>query len=115
MFKLPRRLGIIERGRIARELELLHHRLRATLLSFKQKCHVNFEFNELGRLILIAPRSSIIQRFETLPRLCVVFLLKWNLREVVLRLAELRIGLSCFFEGPLSTVKLLLLHQDLAT
>ena len=114
MFKFPRRLGIVESWRIPGELELLHNRLRSTLLSFQQECHVNLEFDELCSLVLIPSWSLFKQCFETLPRFGVVFILEWNLREIVLRLAELRIELGCPFEGGFGLIKLLLLHQDFA-
>ena len=80
MFKFPRRLGIVERWRIPRELELLHNRLCSTLLSFQQERHVDLEFDELRGLVLIPSWSLVKQRFETLPRFGIVFILKWNLR-----------------------------------
>ena len=115
MLKFPRGLGIVQSWRIPCELELIHHRLRATLLPLEQKRHVNFELNEFCRLIFVASWRLFIQRFETLPRLRVVFLLKWNLREVILRLTEFRIQLGCLFECRFGFLKLLLLHQNLAT
>jgi hypothetical protein len=66
-------------------------------------------------LIFIASWSSLQQRFETFPRLGVIFLLKWNLCEIVLRLAEFRIQLGSFLEGGFGFTKLLLLHQNFAT
>ena len=54
MLKFPSRLSIVKSRGIARELKLLHHRLRPALLSFEQESHVNLEFDELGGLILIA-------------------------------------------------------------
>src|SRR5207249_5293976 len=84
MLILPGCLSIIKRWCIARELKLLHHRVRAAFFSLEQKRHVNLELNKLRRLILIATWSSLVQCLETLLRLCIVLLLKWNLREVVL-------------------------------
>src|SRR4029453_13587749 len=115
MLKFPCSLGIIESGRVSCKLELFHHRLCAALFSFEQERHVNFKFHELCCLILIASWSSLKKRLETFPRLGVVFLLKWNLCEIVLRLAEFRIQLGCFLEGGFGFIKLLLLHQNFAT
>ena len=115
MLILPGCLSIIKRWCIARELKLLHHRVRAAFFSLEQKRHVNLELNKLRRLILIATWSSLVQCLETLLRLCIVLLLKWNLREVVLRFAELWIKLGRLLKCGLGVVKLLLLHQNLAT
>ena len=115
MFVLPRSLSVIESRRIACKLELLHHGVRAALFAFEQKRHVNLEFNKLCRLILIATWSSLVQRLETLPRFCVVLLFERNLREIILRFAELWIKLGCCLKCSFGLVKLLLLHQNLAT
>jgi len=91
MFEFPCRLSVIKSWGISRKLELLHKGLRPTLFAFEQKRHVNLEFDQLCCLILVATGSLFKQCFKTLPRFSVVFFLKWNLREIVLRLAEFRI------------------------
>ena len=115
MLKFPRRLGIIEGRGVPCKLKLLHHRVRPTFFSLEQKRHVNFEFDKLCCLIFVAARGSLIQRLETLPRLRIVLFLKGNLREVVLCFPKFRIQLGCFFKCSFGLVKLLLLHQNLAT
>ena len=54
MLKLPRGLRVIERRRVAGELELLHHLLRAAVFAFEQKRHEDLELDQLRRLILVA-------------------------------------------------------------
>ena len=115
MSKFPGRLRIIQCWRISSELELFHHRLRPAFFPLQQERHVNLEFDQLRSLIFVTTGRSLKQRFETLSRLCVVFFLKWNLCEIVLRLTEFRIQFGRFFEGSLRLVELLLLHQNFAT
>ena len=115
MLVLPCSLSVIERRRVACELKFLHHRVRPTLFAFHQKRHVNFEFNQLGSLILVAAGDAFIQRLETVPGFCVLLFLERNLREIVLRIAKLRIQPGCLFECGLSIIELPLLHQNLAS
>ena len=115
MLILPRCLGVIERRRISGELKLLHHRMRAALFPLEQNRHVNLEFDKLRRLIFIAARDSIIKRFKTLLRLCVVLFLKGYLRQVKLRFAEFRVEPDCLLKCSFGLVKLLLRHQNFAT
>ena len=89
--------------------------MRPALFALHQVGHVNFELDELGRLVLVAARYAFIQGVETVPRFCVLFLLEWNLREVVLRIAKFRIQLCCLFERSLSIVELPLLHENFAS
>ena len=107
---LPCGLCVIKRRRIARELEFLHHRVRAALFSIHQEGHVNFEFDQLGRLILVAAGDAFIQRLKTVLGFCVVFFLERNLRQIVLRIAKFRIQLGCLFECGLGIIELPLLH-----
>src|SRR2546428_1652588 len=111
MLKLPRGLRIIERWRIARELELVHHLLRSAVFAFEQKGHENLELDKLGRLILVAARRGGKERFQPIARLAVFLFLEWNLRKVVLRLAKLRVRFQSFLEQAFSLVEILLLHQ----
>ena len=91
VLKLPSCLRVVQRRRVSRKLELLHHLLRAALFAFEQKRHVDLELNDLRRLILIAPWRLLKERVEALSRPCIIFFLKRNLREIILRLAEFRI------------------------
>ena len=115
MLVLPCCLRVIERRGIARELEFLHHRVRPALFALHQKGHVNFELNQLGRLVFVATGHAFIQRLETVARFCVLFLFEWNLREVVLRIAKFRIQLRRLFESGLGIVEFFLLHQNFAS
>jgi hypothetical protein len=89
--------------------------VRFALFALHQVGHVNFELDELGRLVFIAAGYAFVQRFETVPRFCVLLLFKWNLREVVLGIAKLRIQLCCLFKRSLSIVELPLLHENFAS
>ena len=86
----------------------------AALFALEQKGHIDLEFNKLSRLVFVAAWDSIIKRLKTLLRLCVVLLLKRNLRKVVLRFAEFRIQPGGLLKCGLGLVKLLLRHQNLA-
>ena len=57
MLKLPGGLRVIERGRIAGELELIHHLLRAAVFALEQECQVDLELDHLRGLILVAAGS----------------------------------------------------------
>src|ERR1700730_4595074 len=113
MFKFPGRLRVIQSRRVARELELLHHFLGATISALEQQRHVNFELKQLRSLIFVATGSWGKECFEPITCLCVIFFLEWNLREVVLGLAEFRIDLQRFLKSRLGLVEFLLLHQNL--
>ena len=69
MAELPGCLRIIKRGRITRELELLHHLLRAAFFALEQQRQENLEFDELGRLILVAPGGGVKEGFQPIARL----------------------------------------------
>ena len=113
VLKLPGRLGIVKSRRISCELKLFHHLLRATLFVFEQKSHVDLELNNLCGLIPVASRRLLKERFEPLARLDIIFFLKWNLREIILRFAKFRIDLRGLFKRCFCFVELLLLHQNL--
>src|SRR5581483_2990238 len=115
MFELPRRLRVIERRRVAGELELLHHLLRAAIFVLEQERQINFVFDELRRLIFIAAGRLREQLLETIARLRVILFLKRQLREIVLRLAKLVVDLECLSERRFRLVELLLLHHALGT
>ena len=89
--------------------------MRPALFAFHQKGHINFELDQLGRLVFVATGHAFIQRLETVTRFCVLFLFEWNLREVVLRIAKFRIQLRRLFESGLGIVELPLLHQNFAS
>jgi hypothetical protein len=95
MFELPRGLRVVERRGVAGELELFHHFLRAAVFAFQKKRQINFEFDDLRGLVLIAAGRGrgVEERFETLARFREFFFLEGDLRQVVLRLAEFRIDL----------------------
>ena len=114
MLKLPSCLRVVQRRRVSRKLELLHHLLRAALFAFEQKRHVDLELNDLRRLILIAPWCLLKERVEALSRPCIIFFLKRNLREIILRLAEFRIHFGRLLKRGFRIVEFLLLHQNLA-
>ena len=86
----------------------------AALFSFEQKRHVDLEFDKFCRLIFIASRSALVQRLETVPRFCILLLLKGNLRQIVLCLAKFRIQLRCLLKCRFGLVELFLLRQNLA-
>ena len=90
MFKLPGGLRVIERRRVAGELELLHHLLRAAVFAFEQQSQIDFEFDDLRRLILVAARcrGGAEERFKPVARLRVFLFLERDLREIVMRLAR---------------------------
>ena len=74
MLELPGGLRVVERRRVARELELLHHLLRAAVFAFEQKRHENLELDELRRLIFVAAGRLAEERFEPIARLaCIPF------------------------------------------
>ena len=116
MFELPGRLRVIERRRVARELELLHHLLRAAVFAFEKQRQINFKFDDLRDLILVAARRrcGAKERFEPITRLGVILFLEWNLREVVLRFPELRIDFRRLFEGGFRAVEIFLRQQNFA-
>src|SRR5438270_12836655 len=113
MFKLPGRLRVIQGRRIAGELKLFHHLLRAALFAFEQKRHVDVEFDQLGRFAFIAARRFAKQSLETISRGGVIFLFEWDLSEIELRLTEFWIGFERLLEFSLSLVELFLLEQYL--
>ena len=116
MFELPGGLRVIERRRVAGELELLHHLLGAAVFAFEQERQVNLELDDLRRLVLIAAgRGCVIEeRLETIPRFRVFLFLERDLGQVVLRLAEFRIDFRCLLERVFGTVEILLRQQNLA-
>ena len=116
MFELPGRLRVVERRCVARELELLHHLLRAAVFAFEKQRQINFEFDDLRDLILVAARRGrgAEERFKPIARLCVILFLERNLREVVLRFAEFRIDLRSLFEGGFCAVEIFLGQQNFA-
>src|SRR5262249_27841581 len=60
MLKFPSCLSVVECGGVASKLELIHHRVRTALFSFEQKRHVDLEFDEFCRLILVAAGCALI-------------------------------------------------------
>src|ERR1700730_18172329 len=113
MFKFPRRLCVIQRRRVACELELLHHFLGATISALEQERDVNLKLEQLRSLVFVATGCLGKEVFEPLTRLRVILFLEWNLREVVLSLPEFWIELQRFLESRLSFIEFLLLHQNL--
>ena len=115
MFELPGGLRVVERRRVARELELLHHLLGAAVFAFEEQRQENFELDDLGRLVFVATgrRRAVEERLEAITRLRVILFLERDLRQVVLRLAELRIDLRRLLERVLRAVEIFLRQQNL--
>src|SRR4051812_12175523 len=98
MFEFPGGLRVVKRRGITGELELLHHLLRLAIFALEQEGHENLELDHLSGLILIAARRLTEQSLKLLARFGVVLFLKWNLRQVVLRLPEFWIGFGRLLE-----------------
>ena len=114
MFELPGCLSVVECRRVAGELELLHHLLRAAVLALEEQRQINFEFDDLRRLVLIAAGrgGGAKERFKSLARFRVFLFLEWDLREVVLRFAELRIDLGRLLERRFRAVEIFLRQKN---
>ena len=88
MLELPGGLSIIKCGRVAAELELLHHFLGAAIFALKQISHEDLELNQLGRLIFVTAGRLSKQRLESITRLRIFLLTKRDIGQVKLRFAE---------------------------
>ena len=89
MLELVGSLSVIKRGRVAAELELLHHFLRAAIFALEQIGHENLKLNQLGCLILVTSGRLSQERLESITRLRIFLLTKRHIGQVKLRFAEL--------------------------
>ena len=118
MFELPGGLGVIERRRVAGELELLHHLLRAAVFSFEKQRQIDFEFDDLRRLVFIRRPARAWWRQKALRNgrapLRILLFLERDLREIVVRLGEFRVELHGLLKGGLRAVEIFLRQQNFA-
>jgi len=110
MFEFPSGLRVIEGRGVTGEFELIHQLLRFGFLALKQQSHKNVVLYQLSRLVFLLAWSGGEQSLKSLAGLGIISLLERDLGEVVLRLAEFRIGRDRFLKGRLGLVEFLLLH-----